>query len=221
MNPYSITGITSGFSGFGQVATNWDMFRQKNIIPPAERKMDITLRNTENASKFSRMIQEGSDAITWRQEDNPFIDARMLDAFLFSQFSTYAEYPIGAFEHLPIMGEANKRVAMDADVFGVWKDPQVYGSKHVQYLLRLYERYPFLKSEGHYDLFKKSLDAYFDEGVQADNELKDEQGQILRDNALMIRNLLEAPAEGTGVPRDFNKEAAEIKATGQAKLKYR
>ena len=218
MNPYSIGGITSGYGGAIGTLTNWDMFRQKNIIPPSERNIAITSRETENASKFSRLLQEGSDAITWRQEENPFIDARMLDHFLFTQFSTYAEYPIGLFEYAPILGEANKRVAMDADVLGIWKDPQVYGSKHVQYLLTFYQEFPHTHREGHYIAFNKALSSFYDPGVQADPKLMEEQGRIVRETALSIRKDLEEGIDPTtGKPRDFHKEAATYKAIKNAK----
>jgi len=217
MNPYSISGITSGFSGGIGVVANYDMFRQKHIIPPSEKDLAIASRETHNASKFSRLLMEGSDAITWNQEDNPFIDPRMLDYFLFSQFSTYAEYPIGAFEYLPILDDPNRSVALQWDDLGIYKDPQIYGSKHVQHLMTLYNKFPHLKAEGHYVAFRIALDGYFSEGVQSDYDLKAEQGAILLKTAHEIRKALDAPVEETGKPRDFFKEASGNKDIKDAK----
>ena len=53
-SPIPEGGLMKPFTAFVSTALNYDFFRKRNIIPVAEHRTDLELRNTERASRLGR-----------------------------------------------------------------------------------------------------------------------------------------------------------------------
>jgi len=161
--PVDEGNVSGPFQGIVEGIANYDFWREKTIVPPYQNVTDLALRNTENASRFGKALQEVAG-----------IDARKIDHFIKSQFSYVGSFALKLFN----IG-AEKGPKFSITDFGFFKETPGYNSPKVQELLEYSERWRLGRSPTMKDFHRLSHE-YFDE---EDDKKKEEKAKILIDFA--------------------------------------
>ena len=125
LSPFSEGNLAGPGQPFVEAAVNYDFFRQKNIIPKNEDGLDLSLRNTENASRIGLALQ-----------DLVGIDARKIDHVIRSQFSY-----VGNFAMKVSNIGSDKGQHFDTTDTGLMKASPAYNSPAVQDLTNFAEKW--------------------------------------------------------------------------------
>lgn len=165
-SPVDEGNFAGPFQGIVEGLTNHDFFRDKYIVPPHENALDLSLRNTERASRFGKALQEVSG-----------MDARKIDHFVKSQFSYFGNAAL----------KTSNIGREDGDKFnigdlGFFKQTPAYNSQPVQDFMKYAEKWG-LTSSKQYKEFGKLAANYFN----AENDIgKDATAGILVDYAKSV-----------------------------------
>lgn len=143
--------------------TNHDFFRDKYIVPPNEDALDLSLRNTEKASRLGKAIQDVAG-----------IDARKADHFIKSQFSYFG----GAATKVSDLGRNDGQKFGLSDL-GFFKETPAYNSNQVQGLLEYAKQWDLGRSRPMKE-FNRLAHEYFNAETDAE---KDERAKVLTDFA--------------------------------------
>lgn len=211
--PFRFYDLTSGIGGLSVMATKKDFFRDKYIIPPSEQKKNVNRRNTQWASQFGKDIQNLSEWMNnlarrkGAPEKPPFIDARMVDAFVNAQFTYFGKQFLDTWEN--IRGKSKEsRFGWDWSDTGQFKYSDVYGSVDVQWIMKTARAHDRLhKSE--YTAFTELLNQYFD---IADHQERQKFGTVVLDYAENLRSQWE---ERDFFAEDEAKKKKEKSKTGR------
>jgi len=150
MSPMSSEIVTGGSDPVQGVLTNYDAFRDKNIVPPYEKDVAVTLRqHKESASRLSKLITKTPGLKK--------IDPRLVDFYIKSQFSYFGDIAT----RLSDIGAEGKR-PIDISITGVFKKSGLYGEKNVQWLMDTAKENK-RTFEKDYVLFQEMMGYYFDE----------------------------------------------------------
>ena len=79
--PVDEAALVGPFQVFVQAATNYDLFRQKHIVPTWEENLELGLRSTHRASRLGQAIQKVVG-----------VDARKIDYLARGQFGYFGQY---------------------------------------------------------------------------------------------------------------------------------
>jgi hypothetical protein len=140
---------------------NYDLFRDKAIVPPAENNLNLAMRNTETASRAGQALQEVSG-----------IDARKIDHFIKGQFSYYGSTAL----KLSDIGKENSKNKFGISDLGFFKETPAYNSKEVQDFMAYINEYGLNRS-GYYQSFSRKAKEYFNAKTDEEKEVK---ARILR-----------------------------------------
>jgi hypothetical protein len=196
--PTDVGGMLSGYSGAIAWGFNKDLFRQKNIIPASDVNELIMDRNTDYASKFSKMVMKGSDLMTRNVEGDYKIDPRMLDAAITGQFSYWGNFWLKSWETV-LPGESQNKYKFD---FAPTKKGQrKYGGfvrqayhpaeVDVKWVLQAaYVNDKLAESSG-YSSLRGQITKYWDPEIQNDKALRREVGSQMREDAKLLREEFE------------------------------
>jgi len=163
--------------------TNYDFFRDKNIITPNENVLNLALRHTETASWLSQQIQKVAG-----------IDARKIDHVIRSQFSYVGNEGLKAIDKtVEFTGgkEPEQRNDFDITDLGLFKRSPAYNSPAVQNMMEFAKEWNLDRSKD-YKEFKNLVAKYFDATT---DEEKDEYAKQMID----LSNLLMANWKRSGV----------------------
>jgi hypothetical protein len=111
------------FKAFGEALANYDIFRDKPIVPPYENTLEIELRSgTENASRIGQLIQEAIG-----------VDARKIDHIIKSQLGGVGELAMDVSD----TGRADQPGLTKAakDAIGLLKGAPASTARDVQFVL--------------------------------------------------------------------------------------
>lgn len=175
--PISRSKAMGGFSGLVAMMFNYDFFRKKHIIPPEDKDISVTLRNTEYASKFGKLVQRATKA-----------DARMVDAFIQSQFSYWGNAWLKLTE-AALPGEGVQKHAINPTMTGYMRYANAYAEPSVQFLQETFKKYPYTRDWDEYKIYKAYLSSYFADDAQQDAELRRERGSYLRNYANAVEEV--------------------------------
>jgi hypothetical protein len=201
MFPFDFAGVTGGFAGLMQSATNRDFFRQRWIIPPDEMSTSIVARNTESATRIGKVLQEGSRVFSVSGE--PTMDARKIDNLIQSQLPYYGTYLLKTSEALT-GGATQRQMRFDYTDIGIIKNSPVYAAKDVQWVLSTAKKYRNLNDKDiknplltafiqDVSILNSILRAYFSEEVQSDRDMMLKAGKASRECATLIRKKWDIP----------------------------
>jgi hypothetical protein len=184
--PTDLPGLFSGYTGAINWAFNYDFFRQKNIIPPSDVTTAISGRNTDYASKFSKMMMKGSDLMT-KEKDHYKLDARKLDAFIQGQFSYYGNFWLKSWEAI-LPGESQNKYKFDLKSTGFVRQAFHYGEPDVQWVMQAAKVNEKLATSSGYSALRSQMNVYFDPEIQNDKLKRREVGAQLREDAKQLRS---------------------------------
>jgi hypothetical protein len=187
MLPVDEGNLSGPYQGIVEVLTNKDFFRDRNIIPPDEDALNLTLRHTETASRLGQLIQNIAG-----------IDARMVDHFIKRQFS----YTGGVVEKLSDIGKEDSRHKFDLTDTGFFKRTPAYSSKSVQDMISFAKEWGLNKTPP-YKAFNKIVGEYFDAKTGEERE------RIAEEMINYSKELLEAWKKEQ--MDQFQKERADAK----------
>jgi len=166
--PFRLYNLSSAIGGITAITTKKDFFRDKYYIPPEEFYKDIRERNTQWASQFGKDVMNMTQFMNnfFRKkgtpEKPPFIDARMVDAFVNAQFTYFGKQFIDTYQ--AVRGKAeDSRHKWDWSDTGQFRYSNVYGSKDVQWIMKTARKHE-LFYEPEYRALSELLNQYFDIG---------------------------------------------------------
>lgn len=142
---------------------NYDMFRDKSIVPPYENNVDLSLRNTDQASRLGNLLQEASMNLP-----GGGVDARKTDHFIKGQFSYFGNTLLKASN---IGNEKGEQFGLSD--LGFFKETPAYNSPDVQKLMEYAEQWR-LGSSRTMKEFHRLAKNYFNEKDDAEKEKKAE-----------------------------------------------
>lgn len=159
LSPFGEGNMAGVFQPEVEAMTNYDFFRSKTIIPKNEDGLDLTLRNTENASRLGLALQ-----------DLTGIDGRKIDHVIRGQFSYVGNFAM----KVSNIGR-DKGQHIDMTDTGVMKASPAYNSPAVQDLAAFAQKWD-LTHRKDYLRFNQMARAYF--GAKDDVE-KEKSGKEL------------------------------------------
>lgn len=168
--PFDEGNLAGPYQGVYEGISNYDFFRERNIIPVDEDPLILALRHTETASRLGRLLQKYSG-----------IDGRKWDHFIQRQFSYTGSFAL----KLSDIGVEGSRHEFDFTDTGLFKRSPAYNSVSVQKMIEYAKGLGLTKSPG-YKGFNAIVGEYF---KAASDEEKEKIGQDLIDYS---KELLEA-----------------------------
>ncbi|MBI4396814.1 MAG: zeta toxin family protein, partial [Elusimicrobia bacterium] len=117
--PIDEAALTGPFRGIVQVLANYDFFRQKNIIPPDEAKLDLDLRSTDRGSRLGQALQKVIG-----------VDARNIDFLAREMFGYFGEIAV----NLSDTGRPEKR-GVGLHTTGLVANSPAYNARDVQWVM--------------------------------------------------------------------------------------
>lgn len=148
--------------------SNYDVFRQKNIVPTYENDLDLSLRHTETASLLGQWLQSASN-----------IDARKIDHFIQGQFGYFGK---AAMKLSNINREDGGR-SFDITDLGFFKESPGYNSPDVQNLLNYAKRWGLTQNIDFKDI-KALNQAIFD--AKTDEEKEAAKKELITHSRLLL-----------------------------------
>lgn len=165
--PFQETDMAGPYSAFMEAITNYDLFRQKNIIPVHEQNLDLDLRRTDRASRFGRIVQEAIG-----------VDSRKIDFFMRRQFGFFGQMTT----KISDIGRDERRQIGLAET-GLFVGSPAYAAKDVQWVMDTAKRRDALRDPS-YRRMTKLISKYFDADT---NKEKDVLAERLRGFATDLR----------------------------------
>lgn len=151
--PVDQSAIAIGFPGIVQVLANYDFWRGRAIVPHHEERLDLDLRNTQNASRLGLGIQKAIG-----------VDARNVDFLMREVFGN-----IGAsVARLSNVGRESKR-GIGLSELGVFSGSPAYAARDVQWVMNAASRRG-LTTRPDYKVMMTKLGKYFDAPVDASKD---------------------------------------------------
>lgn len=152
--PVDEAALAGPAQGIVQALANYDFFRQKNIVPPAEKKLRMELRNTDRGSRLGKLIQ------------NVFgLDARTADFLIRSQTSYFGGLAI----KLSDVGSENVMTKLGITDTGLFRRTPLYNSKNIQFILDFAAKNALTRSPDYIE-FTELLSDYFDAPNDAESD---------------------------------------------------
>jgi hypothetical protein len=202
--PTDMPGIFSGYSGAINAIGNYDFFRQKHIIPPADVNTPIAGRNYDYASKFSKLLMKGSDLYT-PEKDHYKLDPRHVDAFISGQFSYYGNFFLKMTEAI-LPGEAQEKFKLNVGSTGFVRQAFHYGEPDVQWVIRAARDNKELQTSPDYENLRNQISKYFEKETMENKDRRREVGAQMRKDAQRIRKDWEPDMELTYTRQKQKKE---------------
>ena len=170
--PVDESVLALGYPGMVQAMANYDFFRDRSIVPPHEEKLDLDLRNTQNASRLARAFQSVSG-----------IDSRKIDFLLREQFGY-----VGGFA--AAVSDINRpgRRGLGVEQTGLVVGAPAYAARDVQWVLNTAAKRG-LTFRPEIRTLNSMLNSYWE---APDNEEKDQAAARLRKWATTTRKRWEA-----------------------------
>jgi hypothetical protein len=166
---------------------NYDLFRDQSIVPPSENALDLSLRNTDRASRIGQFIQDKTG----------MADARKIDHFIKGQFSYFG----GAALKLSNIGKKEGEKFGIKDL-GFFKDSPVYNSPQVQDLMEYSDKWGLNQSRTMKEMYRMLSDY----NSEKDADRKEDIGKSIRQFAKISLERLESSNI-----EEQKQERAEIK----------
>ena len=146
--PIEGSDVVGPYGKIIELTSNYDFFRDTEIIPKYEAALDMSLRNTEDASRIGKVIGNVMKA-----------DPRMVDHFIKGQFTYFGKLGI----ELSNIGREEARDKFKlAEKSGFVKENSAYVSKPVQELRDFVDKWG-IRSHPYMKYFKMVQDNYFAE----------------------------------------------------------
>jgi hypothetical protein len=150
-----------------EVAANYDFFRNKEIIPRSQLALDMSLRDTEDASRIGKVIGDFIKA-----------DPRMVDHYIKGQFSYFGKTALELSNMGRPKGEARDEFKL-SEKSGFIKENSAYVSKPVQELRDFADKWGLVQHRW-MKYFKMYQNNYFNE---KDPKVKEQLGIEMMDFA--------------------------------------
>ncbi len=174
--PFDEASFAGGFQAIIEASTNYDYFRDKNIVAPHEEALDLALRDTERASRLGKAVQDMSG-----------IDARKIDHFIKGTFSYYGKT---ATELSDIGKQGDKNPFTLGDV-GFFRQTPAYNGKSAQEFMEISKK-GGLTSTLPYKEFTNRVKKYFAAVSEEDRErMAKELNDYAQKNLPKMRKALE------------------------------
>jgi hypothetical protein len=171
--PIEGTDIAGPWQKMYEVSANYDFFRRKEIIPRSQSALDMSLRDTESASRIGKVIGDLMKA-----------DPRMVDHYIKGQFSYFGKAALELSNMGRPKGEASDEFKL-SEKSGFVKDNSAYVSKPVQELRDFTDKWG-LNSHRWMKYFRMYQNNYFNE---KDPKVKEQLGNEMMDFAEQLLNL--------------------------------
>jgi len=171
--PIEGTDIAGPWQKMYEVSANYDFFRRKEIIPRSQSALDMSLRDTESASRIGKVIGDLMKA-----------DPRMVDHYIKGQFSYFGKSALELSNMGRPKGEASDEFKL-SEKSGFVKDNSAYVSKPVQELRDFTDKWG-LNSHRWMKYFRMYQNNYFNE---KDPKVKEQLGNEMMDFAEQLLNL--------------------------------
>lgn len=152
--PVDEGNLAGPYQGIIEGLTNYDFFREKNIVPPNEDPLNLALRHTETASRIGQLIQNIAG-----------IDGRKVDHFIKRQFSYTGSIAI----KLSDIGKEDSRHEFDLTDTGFFKRTPAYSSKSVQEMISYAKEWGLNRTPA-YKGFNEIVGKYFNAETGEDRE---------------------------------------------------
>jgi len=167
--PLDESGLLGPFKAIIEGMTNYDTFRDKDIVPAYEEKLDLSLRHTENASQLSQWLQKASG---W--------DARKIDHFISGQFGYFGKTAL----KISDIGSDREGNNFDLTDLGLFKKSPGYNSPVVQDMVTYAEKWGLTQSRD-FKIFKKmNANVY---GLKTDEEKDEAKKEIIKTAEIMLK----------------------------------
>lgn len=148
--------------------SNYDVFRQKNIVPIYENDLDLSLRHTETASLLGQWLQSASN-----------VDARKIDHFIQGQFGYFGK----AAMKLSNINREDGGKSFDITDLGFFKESPGYNSPDVQNLWNYAKRWGLTQNRDLEDI-KALNQAIFD--AKTDEEKEAAKKELITHSRLLL-----------------------------------
>lgn len=185
--PVDDAALVGPARGLVEVISNYDFFRQKNIIPPEEDKKALELRRTGTASRLGQTLQKIVG-----------VDARNIDHIIKAQSTYFGDLAL----RLSDAGRDDTRYPMDLTTTGLFKNTPVYNSKSVQWVMQKAQLYG-LTQDPIYQQMSLLITDYFNAPT---DEEKEKRGRVIKKFAKDIKEVwtdLGIEEEVIENPQDF------------------
>lgn len=193
--PVDESALAGPFKGIIEAIANYNMFAQRNIVPPDENQLALELRNTKYASRLGKLLQPVFK-----------VDARKMDFIMREMFGFFGEFATAASD----TGRPDKR-GVGLKQTGLFVESPAFNARDVQWVMsKAAER--GLDRNVEYRLLKNRIREYFD---AKGSEAKNRAAKIVIAEAQQIRSRWE---ESTPLSknRKIRKKMLELEtANGQ------
>ena len=183
--PFDEAALGGPFGGLMQAIGNYDSFRRKHIVPTHEEKLDLNLRNAENASRVAKQLQKFMG-----------VDARKID-FMMREFFGYAASTTQA---LSDIGREEKQGRLTG-LTGLISQSPAFASQDVQWVYDLAGRRNLVNRQ-EYKIMQKLTTRYFN---ARGNDNKDKAALDLRKHASRTRKIWEKMLPSILAQRKLNR----------------
>jgi hypothetical protein len=168
--PFDEGNLAGPFQAIWEGKSNYDFFRERNIIPVDEDPLNLAMRNTETASRLGQVLQRLTEieAIKYIPliKNLADIDARKWDHFIQRQFSYTGTLAL----KLADLGREDSRHEFDFTDTGLFKRSPAYNSKSVQDMISYAKEFGLTKTPAY-----KSFNAIVGDYFNADTDEQREQ----------------------------------------------
>ena len=165
--PVEGTDIVGPYGKILEVTANYDFFRDREIIPRSQLALDMSLRDTEDASRIGKVIGD-------LMKEDP----RMVDHYIKGQFSYFGKTALELSNMGRPKGEARDEFKL-SEKSGFVKENSAYVSKPVQELRDFADKWGLVQHRW-MKYFKLYQNNYFNE---KDPKLKEQIGNDMMDFA--------------------------------------
>lgn len=152
--PFDEGNLAGPYQGIYEGISNYDFFRERNIIPVDEDPLELARRHTETGSRLGQLLQNIS---TW--------DARKWDHLIKRQFSYAGNITL----KLSDIGREDKRNQFDLTDTGLFKRSPAYNAVSVQDMIKFAKGNDLTKSPA-YKEFNGIVGRYFAADTEEDRE---------------------------------------------------
>lgn len=182
MMPVDEQALLGPYKTIAEGMTNYDLFRQRNIVPPYEADKHLRLRHTEHASRMGKALQTAVG-----------IDARKIDHFIEGQFTYFGKQGL----RISNIGRDDKQAKMfNFTDFGLFKRSSLYADRDVKWLFENSREYSF-DNTPEFETLQQLVNDYY-ELREEDPEGAERAAEAVRGFASALRESWEAPVEFNG-----------------------
>lgn len=168
--PLDEAALAGGYKPIIEVLTNYDFFRDKNIIPPEDVALDLELRDTGKASRLGKGIQEVVG-----------VDARQIDYLIKGMGSYFGNTAL----QLSDAGREDTRYPFNWAITGLLKGDPLYDSKDVQFVMDFVKHRGIHWSDPLYMELNQVISTYYEA------ESPEERSEIAKTAREMARDIRE------------------------------